>query len=212
MSLTNLLWGESIPASTDTMKHHILTKYDDIREKVEANPHYASALERSVHDSLEYYKPYMGGMSHALHKAGKGLGVTAEAYGLATGDIVGTLGGEWLDLLAQIPDKAKGLWYGLSTGDLLGAGENVLRGILSYFPGLTVFDKGLTQIVQERSVEDAVQRFHKATDNYKPWHQRAYDKVRDSAVHLADGTKEAYKGVQNRAANIFTPDYEPAFA
>ncbi len=214
MGLSDLLWGDSIPTTTSELTKYLIDNNTDLSKKLKENPKYHSALETAVRDSIEYYKPFLGGMKTVLHKAGKAVGYASEAAGLASGGmgIVATLGGEYIDLLAQIPDKVYGLWYGLRTGDVLGAAENVLRGALSYIPGLTVADKGIDQIIRERMRSYAVKLFERSIGTYKPWHQRAYESVKNGAVYLADGVKEAYKGVKSRVENIFTPDTEPVMA
>ncbi len=187
-----------MPETKRELSDYIQQNYTHIKELVGKNPDYRSVLEDSVEESLEKYRKYLGGTVEKLSGVGHAVGYAADAYLLRTGDVVGSLGGKFLGLLAQVPEKAYSLAYATETGNYLDAMQNILEGALSYLPGLTFVDQGLTRIVQKRMVKDAVMHFEKELGIYKPW-----------TMKLSEKLQEHYTAVKDRAENVFSPLYEP---
>jgi len=190
------------PTSRTELSDYIMANYKDVRKAVMDNPEYKSALEKAISSSFDKYSGHIGGISSKISGAGHGIGYAADAWFLSTGDIVGALGGKFLNLLGQIPEKLYGLYYGVKTGNYLDSLQNILEGAVSYLPGLTFVDQGLKRIVQKRMVKDAVKQFEQDIGVYKPWHQRLKDKIQ--GFYKTD--------VKDRSANVFTPSYNPAMS
>jgi hypothetical protein len=190
-----------MPRGRQELKDYVLTNYDDIRKTITSNPRYEGKLEQVVDKSFDKYAKHMGGLTDKLAQAGRAVQFGADAWLAATRDPVTSLGGKFLGLLAKVPEKLYAVKYGLQTGNYLDAGQSVLEGILSYVPGLTFVDQGLTRLVQKRMVSDVVKNFAREAGIYKPWHET-----------LAGQLKNKYTGVKPRHKNIFTPSYKPAAA
>lgn len=193
-----------MPGTKRELSDYIMDHYSNVRETVASNPNYRVTLERAIEESFDKYHSYLsnalGNVAGKLSGAGHVVGYAADAWLLGTGDIIGSLGGKFLHLLAQIPEKAYGLVYGLFTGNYLDSLQNIFEGVLSYIPGLTFVDQGLERIIKKRMVKDAVARFEGMLGASKPWTAGLYEKLSDK-----------YTGVRDRAANVFTPGYQPAF-
>lgn len=189
-----------MPAKREELSDYITRYYNDIGTMVANYPQYRTTLETAVNEAFDKYKNHFGGLTAKLSGVGHAIGYTADAWFLATGDFIGALGGKFLNLLAQIPQKSYALVYGLRTGDYRGAAQNILEGLVSYVPTLTFVDQGLGRIAQKAMVRDAVYRFEKATGTYKGW-----------TTKLADTLKDKYRDVKDRSKNVFTPIYQPAF-
>ena len=175
-----------------------VSQNERIKSILEKNPDYKTTLEKSIDASFDKYSMYLkDNIATRVSGVGHAIGYTADAW-LATGDVVGSLGGKFLNLLAQIPEKAYGMAYAVRTGNYLDSAQNILEGIVSYVPGLTVVDQGLARIVQKRMISDAITKFEKEVGLYKPWTAR-----------IAEKLKSVYTDVKDRAENIFRPDYEP---
>jgi len=187
-----------IPDTKQELRDYIISNYPHIRELIEKNPQHKNKLNEIVNSSFDKYSQYVGGWSNKLSGLGHVIGYTADAWLLATGDIVGTLGGKYLNLLSQIPEKAYSLVYGARTGNYLDSAQNILEGLISYIPGLTFVDQGLTRIIKKRIVRDTLNQFEKEVGIYKPWTTRLSEKL-----------SKMYKSVKDRFKNIFTPKYEP---
>lgn len=170
----------------------------NVKEFLEKNPDKKEELYKIVNDTYDKYQKYLGGWTHKAHLAGKGIGCIADAWAFSTGDIFGALGGKWLNALAQIPDKAYGLVYGLKTGNYIDALKNIACGAVAYVPGLTLADQGLNRIVRKRMLKEALTKFEKEEGLYKSWTAR-----------MAEGLKNVYTNVKDRAKNVFSPGYEP---
>lgn len=190
-----------MPETRKELSDYILDSYSHVKELVERNPQYKSVLERAVNDSFDKHSEYIGGLADKLSSTGHAMGYTADIWFLATGDIVGALGGKFLNLLAQIPEKAYGLVYAVRTGNYLDAAQNILEGAVSYLPGLTFVDQGLERIVRKRIVKEALNNFEKEIGIYKPWTRKLYEKL------LGE-----YTDVKDRSENVFRPNYEPELA
>jgi hypothetical protein len=186
-----------LPDKKDELADYILEHYSHIQKHLEDNPEHQGTLADAVNASFDKYSRYIGGQATKVSGAGHAVGYIADGW-LLTGDIIGSLGGKFVHLLAQIPDKAHSIAYGVRTGNYLDAAKCILEGIVSYIPGLTVVDEGLTRIVQKRMIHDALTNFEKEVGIYKPWTQK-----------VSDMLKPAYKDVKDRAKNVFSPDYEP---
>ena len=188
-----------LPETKQELSDYILNNNSHIKELVEKNPDYKSKLEDLISASFDKYSDYMGGIKDKIGGLGHLAGYSADAWLLYSGDIVGALGGKFINLIAQIPDKGYAVWYGVKTGNYLDAAQCLLEGIISYVPGLTFVDQGLTRIVQKRMVSDVVDNFEKEVGIYKPW-----------TTKVAEKLSSFYTDVKDRAINIFSPDYEPA--
>lgn len=200
MSIRDIV--NKLPGERKELSDYIIKHYADVREAVEKNPDYRSVLENAVSSTFDRYSEYMGGLAGKLGAVGHGIGYTADAWFLGTGDIVGSLGGKFLHILAQIPEKLYGLYYGIRTGNYLDSLQNILEGAISYLPGFTFVDQGLKRIIQKRMIKEAVGQFQKELGTYKPWHQDVKEKIK--------GFYDTE--VKDRSGNIFTPSYEPSMA
>ncbi len=173
-------------------------EYDsDIAEAVKRNPNYERQLREVTERTFNKYKEYLGGLTQKLSAAGHAVGYTADAW-LATGDIVGSLGGNFLDLLAQIPEKAYSLVYAARTGNYLDSFQNIFEGLLSYLPGFTVMDQGLSRIIQKRMVKYASKEMRKIIGAED---RSSYD---SSPQNIKD---TEYTDVQSRRDNIIRVDF-----
>jgi hypothetical protein len=186
-----------LPSSRNELSDYVLSHNKHVQKLVEKDESYKTALDEAVNETFDKYSKHLSGLTDKISKLGHGVGYTADAW-LTTGDIWGTLGGKFLNFLAQIPEKAYSVVYGVRTGNYLDSAQNILEGILSYCPGLTFADQGLTRIVQKRMVTDALKTFEKKVGIYKPWTSK-----------LADKLSGWYTGVKDRVKNVFTPEYEP---
>jgi len=186
-----------MPETRDDLENKVLEYSPEIRKKVEENPEYRETLEKIVNEQYNNYESYIkGSMTHKLSATGHAVGYAADAYFLASGDIVGALGGKFINLLAQLPEKFyKSISYAVRTGSYLGAVQNIIEGIVSYLPGATILDQGLSRIAQKRMLKQTLYKVSEALGvEIKPWHERVYEKI---------GGK--YKDVKNRAGNIVSP-------
>lgn len=196
MSLRDLV--HKVPGTKKEITNYILQNYAHVRAAVESNPQHMASLENAVNESFDKHFRYLGHLTGKISGAGHAVGYAADAW-LLTGDIVGSLGGKFLNLLAQLPEKAYGLVYGVSTGNYLDAAQCLLEGAVSYLPGLTFVDQGLERIVKNRMVKDALTRFEKDAGLYEPWTSRLKGKL-----------SPVYAGVKDRSGNVFRPSYQPA--
>lgn len=173
-------------------------EYDsEIDKAIEENPSYKRDLEVAVGETFDRYEKYMGGLTRKLSAAGHVVGYTADAW-LATGDIVGSLGGKFLNLLAQIPEKAYSLVYAARTGNYLDSLRNVFEGILSYLPGFTIVDQGLSRIVQKRMIKEATKKMREKI---------GAEKLSDYEV-VPEKFAEVYTDVKPRSGNIIRVDFK----
>ena len=141
-----------MPGKRKELSDYILENYSHIKEMVEKNPRYKDALVEAVDASFDKYSEHLGGLSSKLSGAGHLIGYSADAWFLATGDIVGALGGKFWNLIAQVPEKAYSLIYAVRTGNYLDSVQNILEGAISYLPGLTFVDQGLERIIQKMTL------------------------------------------------------------
>jgi hypothetical protein len=185
---------DNMPDTRKELADYVIQNYSHIAEMVK-NPDNRAKLDGIVSGTFDKYSKYMGGMHLGLSAAGHAIGYAADLW-MLKGDLIGALGGKWLHILAQIPDKSYGLWYGVRTGNYIDAAQNIMQGMVSYVPGLTFIDEGLTRIIQKRMVHEVARTFENETGLYKPWTRRLYEKL---ASH--------YANVKDRAANVFRPDY-----
>jgi len=199
MGLRDLV--HKMPETRKELSDYVIKNNRHVKKLIEKNPDYKSALEEAVSSTFDKYSEYLKGWKNKLSGAGHVVGYTADAWLFATGDIIGTLGGKFINFLAQMPEKAYSLAYAVRTGNYLDAAQNILEGALSYIPGLTFADQGLTRIIQKRMASDALTKFEKEVGIYKSW-----------TAKVADTLKGLYKGVKDRAKNVFTPVYEPKLA
>ncbi len=184
---------KKMPETRNGLEAAVMQYSPSIREALAAHPEYRDVVEKEVGASFDRFSGYMGGLTQKMSAAGHAVGYTADAW-LATGDIVGSLGGQFIDLLLQVPDKAYGLVYAARTGDYLGALQNIGQGMLSYIPGFTVFDEGLSRIVQKRMVKDAAYNVEQRLGIGKAWPEKA-------AASIAGD----YDGVVARIGNVVSP-------
>ena len=186
-----------LPGSRQELSDYILSHNYKVRDMVEKDERYRTALDEAVNSTFDKYSKYMSGLTDKISKLGHGIGYTADAW-LTTGDIWGCLGGKFLNFLCQIPEKAYSIVYGAKTGNCLDSCQNIVEGIISYIPGFTFVDQGLTRIIQKRMVKDALTDFEKATGKYKSWKSRLYERF-----------KGACTGIKDRITNVFKPSYKP---
>lgn len=199
MSLRDIV--NRMPDTKSEISDYVIKNHKDIREAVMANPQYRASLDQAVDTTFEKYAGYLNHWTGKLSGAGHAVGYAADAWFVGTGDIFGSLGGKFWNLLAQLPEKAYGLWYGISTGNYLDSAQNILEGAVSYLPGFTFVDQGLDRIVRKRIVSDVVSTFGKDTGLYKPWTAR-----------LSENLAGSYTGVKDRSKNVFRPSYQPGLA
>lgn len=196
-SIRDIVW--KLPDTSRGIVEYITnnaTKYGSIEDILSQDPSKKQTLLECAQESVEKYKKYLGGFTSGLSKAGHAVGYTADAWLLGTGDIVGTLGGKFLNLVAQVPEKLKSISYGIKTGNYLDSLQCILEGLVSYIPGLTFADQGLSRIIQKRMIKDTVKNFEKSVGTYKPW-----------TTKLADKLKGVYTAVKDRKENVMDPKY-----
>ena len=193
---------EKMPTSREGLEEKVRKYSPQIDQAIEANPAYGRTLGRIAGETFDKYHKYLGGVTEKFSAAGHAIGYTADAW-LATGDIVGSLGGKFVNFLAQIPQKVYSIAYGVRTHNYLDSMQNILEGFVSYLPGFTILDQGLSRIVQKRMVTEASSKMEDALGlKHEPWHQKVYERM-----------KEAYNEVKNRARNVISPrEPEPALA
>jgi len=195
---------KKMPETRDDLENRVFEYSLEIRDKVEGNPEYRNRLEQIVDEEFRRYEPYIKkGVTGKLGGFGHVVGYAADAYFFTTGDIVGTLGGKFLNLILQIPEKFyKNISYAIHTNDYLAAVQNIVEGFVSYLPGLTVLDQGLSRIAQKKMVSRTLYRVGEALGvEIKPWYSRVRDKIKDK-----------YKDVEDRAENIISPRKSGEFA
>lgn len=183
-----------MPETKKSLEEYVLENSPTIKGAVERNPANRAKLEEIVGKTFDEYHKYIGGAAQKVAAVGRGVGYTADAW-LATGDIVGSLGGKFIHLLSQIPEKAYGLVYAARTGNYLDGLRNIFQGIVSYIPGFTVADEGLSRIVQKRMAKEATYRMEKELGENTSWYEKA-------AARAEEG---GYKDVKVRRGNIIGP-------
>ncbi len=197
MSIRDLI--SPIPTGKKELADYVTGEYEQVKKAVEKNPEYAKTLASVISRVVDKYTPYLGGLAQKLGSVSRNtVGLGADAW-LLTGDIVGSLGGKFLNLIGQIPEKIiSAPIYAIKTGNYLDAAQNIMEGLLSYIPGLTVVDEGLGRIIKKRIVREIVAEFEKEAKIYKPWTSR-----------LAEKLSNIYTDVKDRTGNVFRPDYNP---
>lgn len=186
-----------LPDSKKSLEDYVLEYSPDVKEAIDRDPKNRAVLERIADETFENYHEYMGGLAQKIGSAGRAVGYTADAW-LATGDIVGSLGGKFLHLLSQIPEKAYSLVYASKTGNYTDSLKNIFEGVVSYLPGFTVADEGLARIVQKRMVKEATNRVsHELGLENSEWYHRS-----------AEAAKAAgYSDVKVRSDRIIRPNF-----
>ncbi len=176
----------------------IVRKYDpEINEAIEKNPQYKRDLEYVVDKTFDKYKAYLGGLAHKISSAGHAVGHTADAWLAGTGDMLGTLGGKFIHFLAQLPEMTYSTVYAMRTGDYRDSFQRIFEGFLSYLPGFTIADQGLSRIVQKRMIKDAIKKTREKLGlEYKPWNEK-----------YAEDIKDKYTDVQDRRDNVIKVDF-----
>lgn len=198
-SLRDLI--ERMPETRKDLESTVLRYSPAIKEAVERDPESRVRLGEIAHESLDRYKKYLGGLSEKVSAAGHAVGYTADAW-LATGDIVGSLGGKFLNLLAQIPQKAYSVVYAVRTGNYLDSLQNIFEGIMSYLPGFTIADQGLSRIIQKRMVKDVIYKMNDELGlEKKSWYRNIFDRIKDE-----------YADVKDRSENVIGPRRQPVSA
>lgn len=182
-----------MPETRKGLEDYVLASSPTIREAVEQNPRYRDLLSRKVDEAFDEYGKYFGGLTQKLSAAGHGVGYTADAYFLA--NPVAGLGGKFLHLLAQIPEKLYSVVYAVRTGNYTDSLRNIFEGLISYVPGLTVADEGLSRIVQKRMVKNVTYEMERALGKEKSWYERTAEKAKEAG----------YSNVEPRGANIIRP-------
>lgn len=186
-----------MPETKKGLEDYVMNSSPEIRAEIERDPSKRHLLEETVGESFDKYGHYLGGLTQKIGAAGHAVGYPADAW-LATGDIVGSLGGKFLHLLAQIPEKAYSLVYAVKTGNYLDSFKNIFEGALSYFPLFTWADEGLSRIVQKRMVKDVIYNTEKKLGlEHTPWYKRYFSQAKDAG----------YSGVKDRSNNIIKVDF-----
>jgi len=190
-----------MPETKSELEEIVLGYYPELKTKIEKDNSLRGRLEKITEEEYQRYRPYIGGTTQKISAAGHGIGYTADAYFLTTGDIYTALGGKAINLIAQIPEKLyKSISYAVHTGGYLGAIQNIVEGIISYAPGLTILDQGLSRIAQKRMLSKTLYRVGKEFGlEMVPWHKRVAERI-----------KGYYEGVKDRTANIIGPSKKPA--
>ena len=100
-------------------------------------------------------------------------------------------------MLAQIPEKAYSLIYAARTGNYIDSLQNIFEGIVSYVPGFTIADQGLSRIVQKRMVKDVTKKMREKIG------------AEDLSTYetAADEIKDDYTDVKPRRDNIIRVDF-----
>ncbi len=192
---------ERMPETRKGLEETVLRYSPAIKEAVERDPESRVRLGEIANESMDKYKKYLGGLSEKVSATGHAVGYTADAW-LATGDIVGSLGGKFLNLLAQIPQKAYSVVYAARTGNYLDSLQNIFEGLVSYLPGFTVADQGLSRIIQKRMVKDVIYKMNDELGlEKKSWYRSVFDRI-----------KNKYSDVKDRSENIIGPRRRPALA
>ena len=154
-----------IPTGQKELSDYVTNHYEHVREAIGKNKDYRTALETVISRVVDKYKPYLGGIAQRVGDAGRAVGTVADAW-LLTGDIFGSLGGKFLHMIGQIPEKLIAApIYAIKTGNYLDATRNILEGLLSYVPGFTAVDESLSRIIKQRIVKDIVCEFEKQIGN-----------------------------------------------
>jgi len=183
-----------LPESRSGLENYVLKYSPEVREAIDSDPSKKMVLERLIDDSFDKYSKHIGGFVHGVSSLGHGVGYTADAWLLGTGDIVGSLGGNFIDLLAQVPEKSYSLVYAAQTGNYLDSLQNIFEGLVSYLPGFTVADQGLSRIVQKRMIHDVVKNARREFGLRSSWHKKLYHE-----------NKGSYTDVKNRSGNVISP-------
>jgi hypothetical protein len=192
--------AHKMPETRKSLEDYVLNYDTELRDKIEIDPRGKKILEEAVNESFDRYSRYMGGLNQKISAAGHVVGYSADAW-LATGDIVGSLEGKAINLIAQVPEKAYSLVYAAQTGNYLDSLQNIFEGIISYLPGFTIVDQGLSRIIQKRMVKSTIKDIkRKLGDEESTTHTRV------------ERDKGRYKGVCDRRKNIISPTYEPSLS
>lgn len=178
-----------MPGNKKDLENYVLNHSPEIKEAVERDPSNGAKLERIVDESFDKYSKYVGGWTSKLSGAGHVVGHASDAYFGTTGDIVGALGGKFLGLLAQVPEKAYSLVYAARTGNYMDAVRNIFEGAVSYLPFATVVDQGLSRIVKKRMVKDVKYRMEKEIDSESTWDKRVYHSIKDAYPDAEDQSR-----------------------
>ncbi len=187
-----------MPESRSELEEYVLASNSRISEAVRTSPEIRDLFYRESEDTFDQYGRYLGGLAQKVASAGRAVGHSADAW-LMTGDIVGSLGGKFIHLLAQIPEKAYSVVYGVRTGNYVDSLKNIGEGILSYLPGFTILDEGLARIVQKRMIKNLTYRMEAAIGERKSWYKRAEERARSAG----------YSDVRDRSENIIRVDFRP---
>jgi len=167
---------------------------NEIQAHLARNPQYAKVLEEKVRSAYAKYESNLAPLSGKLNTALKGLGIAGDAYFLY--DPIGGLGIKAISTIGRTAVELPNLVsYVSKSGDYLALGAFALMKAASYLPFATIADLGVTTLVARKIRAEAKQNFLKEIG--VP--QKSY----------FENLKEVYTAVQDRAANIFRPDYQP---
>jgi hypothetical protein len=192
----------------EDLEKKVLEYSPRLRERIEGGDARAkSELERIAGVEYNRYQPFIGGKAQKASAVGHGLGYLGDvvfwgsAIAAATNPLLAPymLTGlllKKINAAAQAPDTARTASYIHQTGDVAGGVRNIGAKALSYLPGLTFVDRGLSRIAQRRMVKKTVYEAEKAAGiENKSWYRK----------YAEDAQEAGYTGVKIRPDNIISP-------
>lgn len=191
------------------LEERVLEYSPELKARIEGGDLRArSELERIADKEYMAYSPFIKeGVSGKTGKGGRALGYLGDVvfWGSAVAAAVNPLLAPYMltglllkkgNLVAQLPESLRSLRYGLKTGDFVGAGLNIGAKALSYVPGLTLVDKGLSKIAQRRMVRKTAYEVNESLGiEKKSWYNQAGEEAKEAG----------YIDARVRAENIVGP-------
>ena len=191
--------------SKKDLEDKVLEYSPELRNRIENGDETArSELERIADRAYDNYKPFIGGAAQTTGKVGRVLGYAGDAifFGSVIAAATNPLLAPYMltglllkkvDVAAQIPEAVKTVKYGIKTGDYIGAARNMGAKALSYVPGATIVDRGLSKIAQKRMIRRTAYEVNEAIgEERKPWHARYAEQAEEAG----------YSGVEDRSHNV----------
>ncbi len=190
------------------LEEKVLEYSPQIRERISRGDARAqSELERIADETYAEYKPFISGASQKVSSIGRVLGYAGDlvffgsAFAAAFNPLLSAymLTGLLLkkgQVAAQLPEAVKSIKYGIKTGDYLGMARNVGAKVLSYVPGTTILDRGLSRISQKRLIRKTAYEVNKSLEEKgDSWYVRSQK----------DAEEAGYTNVRDRSENIVGP-------
>jgi len=189
-----------MPRTRGDLEKRLLNYSPDLKSKLD-DPDTRKRFDRIVGEEYDRYSKYFGtdeGAYGAAESSSGHLGdlIYAGSYFVNPGWALVGLGVKAGRALVQLPKKLyNSIGYALNSRDYLGAVNNIVRGVVSYFPGATVLDKGLGRIAQEKMLKRSMYRLRDEMGvDFETWHGK-----------IAREIREKYKDVKDRARNVISP-------